>query len=135
MLRPVRFPMVLCAAALCTVLAVPVASAVAATPIAQTAGSCMTTPGSLAGGYVLVAPGANKGVSCANRKGLITGFQACRLKHGQQGKCTSKILGFTCKEAKRNYASEAGVVASFFTKVTCTKGSESFAWTYEQFVG
>jgi hypothetical protein len=125
MLRPVRLPIALCAAALCAVSALPAASVAA--PVAQAAASCTTTPGSLAGGYIIPTPGKNKGVSCANRKGLESGFQACRLKHGQKGKCTSKVLGFTCKEGARSSSPD-----SFFAVVTCKKGSQSFQWTYEQ---
>jgi hypothetical protein len=123
MLRPVRLPIALCAVALCAVSALPAASVAA--PVAQAATSCTTTPGSLAGGYII--PKVNKGVSCADRKGLESGFQACRLKHGQKGKCTSKILDFTCKEGARSSSPD-----SFFAVVTCKKGSKSFSWTYEQ---
>ncbi|HWH13016.1 MAG TPA: hypothetical protein VG165_17980 [Solirubrobacteraceae bacterium] len=123
MLRPIRLPVALSAAALCAVLALPAAGVAA--PVARAAASCTTTPSSLAGGYVI--PGKNKGVSCANRRSLESGYQACRLKHGQKGTCKSKVVGFTCKEGHRSSSPD-----SFFAVVTCKKGGQSFAWTYEQ---
>ncbi len=124
--RPARLPIALAAADLCTV------SGLSAGPVASiaSAASCTTTPSSLAGGYIL--PGKNKGVSCANRKGLEVGYQACRLKTGPKGLCKTKVLGFACKEGKRQGASVAGHQLNFFAVVSCKKGSQSFGWTYQQ---
>ncbi|HEX3874220.1 MAG TPA: hypothetical protein VHW26_08745 [Solirubrobacteraceae bacterium] len=124
MLRPLRLPIALCAVALCGVPALATPAAGAA-QVAHAAASCTSTPASLAGGYII--PGKNKGVPCAKRSGLESGFQACRLKHGKKGTCKSKVLGYTCKEGHRS----VGPV-NFFAVVTCKKGSTSFAWTYEQ---
>jgi hypothetical protein len=125
MLRPVRFPIALSVAALCAAAGVPAASAVAA-PVASAAASCTASTATLAGGYYI--PKSHKGVSCATQKGLEAGFQACRLKHGgQKGKCTSKILGFTCKEGKRS-----SIPTNFFATVTCKKAKASFSYVYEQ---
>jgi hypothetical protein len=124
MLRPVRFPIALSVAALCAASGIPAASAVAA-PVASAAASCQASTATLGGGYYI--PKSHKGVSCATQKGLEAGFQACRLKHGQKGKCTSKILGFTCKEGPRS-----SIPTEFYANVTCKKGSASFVYTYEQ---
>lgn len=125
MLRPVRFPVALSLAALCAVVAVPAGSAVAATPVARASASCTASTATLAGGYFI--PKSKKGVSCATQKGLEAGFQACRLKHGQKGKCTAKILGFVCKEGHRSV-----IPTNFFATVTCTKAKASFSYVYEQ---
>jgi hypothetical protein len=126
MLRPVRLPIALSVAALCAAAGLPAASAVAA-PVASAAAtaSCTASTATLAGGYYI--PVSHKGVSCGTQKGLEGGFQACRLKHGQKGKCTTKILGYVCKEGKRTT-----IPTQFFTKVTCTKAKASFAYVYYQ---
>jgi hypothetical protein len=125
MLRPLRLSIALGALALCSMPALAAGSASAAGPTAVAAAACVTTPASLDGGYIIA--GKDKGVSCATTKKLESGFQACRLKHGQTGRCTSKIVGYTCKEGHRSVAPD-----TFFAKVTCTKGRDSYAWTYEQ---
>jgi hypothetical protein len=125
MLRPLRLTIAVCAAAVCSLPALAAVSAGAATPIAAAATPCTTTPGSLYGGYII--PVKNKGVSCATRRDLESGFQACRLKHGTRGSCKSKVAGYTCKEGKRDSSPD-----TFFANVTCKKGSKSFVWTYEQ---
>jgi hypothetical protein len=125
MLRPVRLSIALCAAALCSMPAVAAVSAAAATPLAHPAASCTPPTGTLKGGYFITK--THKGVSCATQKGLEAGFQACRLKHGLKGTCKSKILGFTCKEGKRD-----SIPTNFFATVTCKKGSASFGYVYEQ---
>jgi len=131
MLRPVRLPIALFAAALWATAALPgVAEAAADGPTAVAASACKTTPASLGAGYILL--GKDRGVSCAATKQLEVGFQACRLTHGRSGRCTSKEIGYSCREGKRNYASASGKRTSFFSTVTCTKGKALFSWTYEQ---
>jgi hypothetical protein len=125
MLRPFRLPIALAAVALCSLTGVAAGNAAAAGPTAVAASACVTTPASLAGGYIIA--GKDKGVSCATTKKLEAGFQACRLKHGQKGYCKSKVVGYTCKEGHRSVAPD-----TFFAKVTCKKGKDSYAWTYEQ---
>ncbi|MEA2372297.1 MAG: hypothetical protein QOH12_2691 [Solirubrobacteraceae bacterium] len=125
MLRPVRLPIALSLAALGAVSALPASSAVAA-PVARASASCTASTATLAGGYFI--PKSKRGVSCATQKGLEAGFQACRLKHGgQKGKCSSKILGFVCKEGKRS-----AIPTNFFATVTCTKAKALFSYVYEQ---
>jgi len=123
--RPVRLPIALSLAALCAASAVPAASAVAATPVARASASCTASTATLAGGYYI--PKSKRGVSCATQKGLEAGFQACRLQHGQKGKCHSKILGFACKEGHRST-----IPTNFFATVTCTKAKALFSYVYEQ---
>jgi len=122
MLRPVRLPVALSLAALCAVSAAPGATAA---PVAQASASCTASTATLAGGYYI--PKSKHGVSCGTQKGLEAGFQACRLKHGQKGKCHSKILGFACTEGHRST-----IPTNFFATVTCKKARASFSYVYEQ---
>jgi hypothetical protein len=125
MLRPVRLSIALCAAALCSMPAVAAVGAAAATPVAHTSASCTAPTGSLKGGYYI--PKSHKRVSCATQKGLEAGFQACRLKHGLKGTCKTKILGYTCKEGKRD-----SIPTNFLSSVTCTKSKASLTYGFEQ---
>src|ERR1700759_3943193 len=71
------------------------------TPIASAAAACLNSrnvqnPGS---GHHFVHENiiSSKGVSCATRNAVEDKYETCRLKHGLQGRCTTKVLGFTCK--------------------------------------
>jgi hypothetical protein len=124
----IRLPLALCA------LFVPVGLTVAgasadARPVAHAAAKpkqCASgSPGSLRGGYYL-GLAVSGGATCASGRSVQTAYQNCRLKHGLAGRCTTKVLGYTCKE--RRQAIPTQVTAA----VTCTSGKKHVAYTYQQ---
>ncbi len=69
------------------------------------------------------------GVSCATGKKVVKAFHSCRLKHGKQGKCTSKVSGYTCTEKRPASLKSA---FSFEGDVTCKSGSKRITHHYQQ---
>jgi hypothetical protein len=41
------------------------------------------------------------GVSCTKAEKVIKAYHNCRHQNGADGKCTHKVLGFSCKDGKR----------------------------------
>jgi hypothetical protein len=121
----IRLPLALCA------LFVPVgltASGASASPHAAAAKVLSCKSGSaktLAGGYYLNLQAS--GAPCTTARTVQAGYQACRLKSGQKGKCHTKVAGYTCHEGKRN-----SIAVTFFAAVSCTNGAKKISWSYEQ---
>lgn len=72
------------------------------------------------------------GVSCAAGQKVIVAFHKCRFKHGKTGTCTSKVLGYSCREKRSNKEIVAGSLLSFEGDVTCKRGSASVVHHYQQ---
>jgi hypothetical protein len=131
MLRPTRLIAPFAIAALTTVaLAAPSGSVAASAKTcklnasaAQKLGPTYVTYTSGKGGYRVT------GVSCASGKKVIKAFHACRLKHGKQGKCTSKVSGYKCTEKRPSSLKSA---FSFEGDVTCKSGSKRITHHYQQ---
>jgi hypothetical protein len=69
------------------------------------------------------------GTSCKTGRSLVVKYYKCRIKHGRKGKCTSKVLGYSCKETRpAGSQSEEQLNA----KVTCRRGSKKIFHTYQQ---
>jgi hypothetical protein len=67
------------------------------------------------------------GVSCANGKGVVRAFHACRRAHGGiRGTCRG-VAGYRCHELRGVSRQE------FSAKVTCTAGRRLVVHTYTQF--
>jgi hypothetical protein len=69
------------------------------------------------------------GTSCANGIKVTKAFQSCRLKHGKKGRCTTKVLGYSCSD--RRPADET-IPTQFTGHVTCKKGSARISHDYQQ---
>jgi hypothetical protein len=123
----IRLPLALCALLVPVGLTVFGASA-SASPRATAARTLSCKSGStttLAGGYYLNLRAT--GTPCTSARAVQGGYQACRLKSGQKGKCHAKVAGYTCHEGKRN-----SIAVTFFAAVNCTNGAKKISWSYEQ---
>jgi hypothetical protein len=69
------------------------------------------------------------GTSCANGIKVTKAFHSCRLKHGRKGRCTTKVLGFSCTDKRP--ASES-IPTEFTGHVTCKKGGARITHDYQQ---
>jgi hypothetical protein len=131
MLRPTRLIAPFAVAALTTVaLAAPSGSVAASAKICK-----LSVPASehLGPTYVTYTTGKGgyrvTGVSCASGRKVIKAFHACRLKHGKQGKCTSKVSGYKCTEKRPSSLKSS---FSFEGDVTCKSGSKRITHHYQQ---
>lgn len=70
-----------------------------------------------------------RGTSCATGLRVVKGFHSCRLKHGKKGRCTTKVLGYSCTEKRP--ASLAGPL-SFDGDVVCKRGTARVTHHYTQ---
>ena len=123
MTRPIRRIAVLAAAAfVATMLALPAASGAAT--------SCklsLSAARSMGPTYVTVLKVTR--TSCANGKKVTKAFHTCRLKKGAKGRCTTKVLGYTCTD--RRPASET-IPTQFTGHVTCKRGDARITHSYQQ---
>jgi hypothetical protein len=69
---------------------------------------------------------AAKGVSCGKARKVVKAYHACRRT--PKGKCGRKVLGFKCREGRRQTV--PGV--QFSVGVSCTKGSAKVNSSYTQ---
>jgi len=68
-------------------------------------------------------------VSCKKGKKVIKAFHGCRTAGGQaQGKCDSKVLGYSCTE----HRFDAVPQVQYNSRVTCTSGNKVVKSTYTQ---
>ena|ERR1700754_360533 len=65
-------------------------------------------------------------VSCATGKKLALAYYKCRLKHGVSGRCTSKVMGYSCTEKRVSIDTEIDA------RVTCKDGSKKVVHAYQQ---
>jgi hypothetical protein len=72
------------------------------------------------------------GASCATGHKLIRAYYKCRVASpspGKKGRCTSKVLGYSCTEKRSNV-----IKTQFDARVTCKKGRAKIISDYTQFV-
>lgn len=69
------------------------------------------------------------GTTCAKGKAVVLAFQQCRKDAGgKNGKCTSKVSGYSCEENR--YDAVPGV--QYNSRVKCEKGDRVVRHTYTQ---
>jgi hypothetical protein len=71
------------------------------------------------------------GATCANGHKLIKAYYKCRVASpspGKKGRCTSKVLGYSCSEKRSNV-----IKTQFDARVTCRKGKARIISDYTQF--
>lgn len=66
-------------------------------------------------------------VSCRRGKEVAVAYARCRLRKGRTGRCTSRVLRYSCKETKRRR-----IATEINALVTCTRGSRKVVHTYQQ---
>src|ERR1700742_961871 len=64
--------------------------------------------------------------SCTTGKKFVVAYYKCRLKHGKAGRCTSKVMGYSCTEKRETIPTEIDA------RVTCKDGSKRITHTYQQ---
>jgi hypothetical protein len=67
-------------------------------------------------------------ISCTYGKRFIVAYYKCRTKNGSRpaGRCTTKVLGFSCTEKRESIATEIDA------RVTCRRGTQRIVHTYQQ---
>lgn len=71
------------------------------------------------------------GATCATGHKMIGAYYRCRVAKpspGKSGRCTSKVLRYTCTEKRSNV-----IPTQFDARVTCTKGRARIVHDYTQF--
>lgn len=66
------------------------------------------------------------GTSCATGRKVALSYYRCRLRHGVRGRCTSRVLKYTCSETRNTIPTEIDA------RVTCRRGSAKVTHTYQQ---
>jgi hypothetical protein len=97
--------------------------AAAASPSAHAAKSCKPPayPGT---GYFTSLSVTN--TACGTGKKIALAYYKCRSRHGAKGRCTSKVLGYSCSEKRNSIPTEIDA------RVTCKKGDRKVVHTYQQ---
>jgi hypothetical protein len=67
--------------------------------------------------------------SCATGLKVVKAFHSCRLKKGKKGRCTTKVLGYSCTD-KRDPALASPL--SFDGDVVCKRGDARVTHHYTQ---
>jgi hypothetical protein len=67
------------------------------------------------------------GVSCATGRKVTLAYYRCRIRHGVKGRCTSRVLGYTCRETRYSIPTE------FDARVICRQPGKKVVHTYQQF--
>jgi len=123
-----RIAPLLVAGLMSTGLAVPASSEAATTCKLSLAKSQSLGPT-----YVVDAkgnPGYNvRATSCATGLKVVKAFHSCRLKKGEKGRCTTKVLGYSCTD-KRDPALASSL--AFDGDVVCRRGSARVTYHYTQ---
>ncbi|MDX6656371.1 MAG: hypothetical protein QOH62_1164 [Solirubrobacteraceae bacterium] len=69
-------------------------------------------------------------VTCATGRKVTVAHYRCRTRHGRSGRCTSKVLGYSCTEGHRN-----SIPTEYTARVTCKSGTRKVVYTYQQNTG
>jgi hypothetical protein len=70
-----------------------------------------------------------RGVTCAAAQHVAKAFHSCRRAHGLKGRCTRKVLQYSCSE--RRPASEQ-IPTQLNGHVTCKRGDRRVTFDYQQ---
>jgi hypothetical protein len=65
-------------------------------------------------------------VTCSTGRKLALAYFKCRTKHGLKGRCTRKVMGYSCKEQRQSIPTEIDAL------VTCKYGSRKVVHSYQQ---
>ncbi len=66
------------------------------------------------------------GVSCATGRDVARAYYRCRIKKGIRGRCTTRVLRFSCTERRESISTQ------FEARVTCKRGGKRVVHTYQQ---
>lgn len=100
----------------------------AAGPTAKAAKTCTVKNGDYPGDGYMTLLNVTR-VSCAKGKSVQKSYYTCRVKRpsaGKQGRCTSRVQGYRCKETRTKIPTEIN------GRVTCERGSKTIRFAYQQ---
>ncbi len=69
------------------------------------------------------------GTSCANAIKVTKAYQSCHLKHGTKGRCSTKVLGYSCTDRR---PADESIPTQFTGHVTCKRGGARVTHVYQQ---
>lgn len=98
----------------------------ATTPTANAATKCSVKGKKLGPTYTTAL--TVSGTSCKQGYSLVTAWHKCRMKKGKKGRCTSKVLSYTCTEKRTN-----AIPTQFDASVSCKKGKARITHKYTQY--
>ena len=109
-----------------TALAVTGGAAASASPVLRSSRSC--NPPKYPGQGYFTGKIRVTNISCSYGKRFVVAFYKCRTKNGSRpsGRCTSKVLGFSCTERRTSIPTEID------SRVTCRRGTQKIVHTYQQ---
>jgi hypothetical protein len=110
-------------ALLSVVVALTVAAGASASPVASASKTC-TPPKYPGSGYFTSL--SVTGTSCSTGSKVAKAWYNCRTAHGQAGRCTKKVEGYSCTEKRKSIATEINAT------VSCKKGSARVKHSYQQ---
>jgi hypothetical protein len=67
-----------------------------------------------------------KGVSCATGRKLAVAYYRCRTENGKAGRCSRRVMRFSCTEERNRIATEIDA------RVRCRRGGKRVTHTYQQ---
>lgn len=67
--------------------------------------------------------------SCANGRKVAKAYHTCRLKKGKTGRCSTKVLRYTCTDRR---PSAERIPTQYTGYVTCKRGSARVTHSYQQ---
>jgi hypothetical protein len=70
-----------------------------------------------------------RAVSCATGERVEKAFQSCRRAKGVRGRCTRRVLRFSCSETR---PSDEQIPTQLNGHVTCRRGTRRVAFVYQQ---
>jgi len=68
-------------------------------------------------------------VGCKTGRKVALAFYGCRHKKGKAGRCTDKVLGYSCRETKRVTSTSPPEIDA---RVSCRLGARIVIHTYQQ---
>ena len=124
-LAPLSFAVLIAA-----LLAIPATSGAASMTTCKLSASKARSLGATYVTYKEGRPGFRmRGTTCATGTKVIKAFHTCRHKNGADGRCTSKVLGYSCSD--RRPAAER-IAIQYTGYVTCKRGAAVVTHTYQQ---
>ena len=66
------------------------------------------------------------GTSCSTGKKVMLAHYRCRVAHGASGRCTRKVLGYSCTEKRNTISTEIDAL------VTCKRSGRKVVYSYQQ---
>ena len=125
-LRTTRIPTLAVSAGIALTALAVTGSAAPASTIQRSSRTC--TPPKYPGEGYFTGKIRVTNISCAYGKRFVVAYYKCRTKNGTRpsGRCTTKVLGFSCTEKRESIATEIDA------RVTCRRGTQRIVHTYQQ---